>query len=147
MTGTNAGYRLAEARLTTRRSTPVRGFDEEIPQVLRRLCGPAGDPVPLLAHHGRGATYDMKQQVSLKGVVAEVLWRNPHIAIVLDAIELRLTLTDPAYYRTPRVSDTKIFKREPRANVTFFGCYGLFSGLGELICAPMNASPVNKKGG
>ena len=40
---------------------------------------------PLRAHHGRGATYDLKQQLSLKGVVAEVLWRNPHIAIILDA--------------------------------------------------------------
>lgn len=36
---------------------------------------------PLLAHHGRDATYDMKRQVSLKGTVAEVLWRNPHIVI------------------------------------------------------------------
>ena len=64
-----------------------------------------------------------------------------------DTIEVRLTLFDPAFYTTPWVSDTKVFKREARANVTFFGWYGLFSGLGELICAPMNASPVNKKGG
>jgi hypothetical protein len=27
----------------------------------------------------------MKRQVSLNGTVAEVLWRNPHIGIVLDA--------------------------------------------------------------
>ena len=40
---------------------------------------------PLLAHHGRGATYDMKKQLALKGTVAEVLWRNPHVVIVLDA--------------------------------------------------------------
>lgn len=40
---------------------------------------------PTLAHHGRGATYDMKRQLSLTGTVAEVLWRNPHIAVVLDA--------------------------------------------------------------
>jgi len=38
-----------------------------------------------LAHHGRGATYDMKRQVALKGTVAEVLWRNPHIVIFVDA--------------------------------------------------------------
>jgi hypothetical protein len=38
----------------------------------------------LFAHHGRGATYDMKQQVTLKGTVTEVLWRNPHIAILID---------------------------------------------------------------
>jgi hypothetical protein len=38
---------------------------------------------PLLAHHGRGATY-AKTELSLKGTVKEVLWRNPHIAIFLD---------------------------------------------------------------
>jgi len=38
---------------------------------------------PLLAHHGRGATY-AKTDLSLKGTVKEVLWRNPHIAIFLD---------------------------------------------------------------
>jgi hypothetical protein len=37
----------------------------------------------LFAHHGRGATY-AKKEVSLKGTVKEVLWRNPHIAIFLD---------------------------------------------------------------
>jgi hypothetical protein len=39
---------------------------------------------PLFAHHGRGSTYDSQKQVSLKGTVAEVLWRNPHIGILLD---------------------------------------------------------------
>jgi hypothetical protein len=40
---------------------------------------------PLAAHHGRGATYDLKEERSLTGTVAEVLWRNPHIVIFLDA--------------------------------------------------------------
>jgi hypothetical protein len=39
---------------------------------------------PVLAHHGRGATYDMKKQVTLKGVVTEVSWRNPHVLIWMD---------------------------------------------------------------
>ena len=39
---------------------------------------------PLLAHHGRGSTYDTKKEISLKGTVKEVVWRNPHIAIFLD---------------------------------------------------------------
>ena len=38
---------------------------------------------PAFAHHGRGATY-AKKEISLKGTVKEVLWRNPHIAIFLD---------------------------------------------------------------
>ena len=39
---------------------------------------------PLSAHHGRGATYDTKKQISIKGTVTEVMWRNPHIAIFMD---------------------------------------------------------------
>ena len=39
--------------------------------------------MPALAHHGRGATY-AKKEISLKGTIKEVLWRNPHIAIFLD---------------------------------------------------------------
>ena len=39
--------------------------------------------IPAFAHHGRGATY-AKKEVSLKGTIKEVLWRNPHIAIFLD---------------------------------------------------------------
>jgi hypothetical protein len=41
----------------------------------------------LLAHHGRGATYDMKKQVTLKGTVTEVNWRNPHVVIYMDVKE------------------------------------------------------------
>ena len=39
---------------------------------------------PLFAHHGRGATYDMKKEVTLKGTITEVAWRNPHVAIYMD---------------------------------------------------------------
>lgn len=39
---------------------------------------------PLSAHHGRGATYDMKKQVTLKGTITEVAWRNPHVAVYMD---------------------------------------------------------------
>jgi hypothetical protein len=38
----------------------------------------------LLAHHGRGATYDGKKEVAVKGTVKQVLWRNPHIGILID---------------------------------------------------------------
>jgi hypothetical protein len=41
----------------------------------------------IAAHHGRGATYDMKKQVTLKGVVSEVAWRNPHVVIYMDVKE------------------------------------------------------------
>jgi len=39
---------------------------------------------PLSAHHGRGAAFDMTKQISLKGTVSEVLWRNPHVRISID---------------------------------------------------------------
>jgi hypothetical protein len=64
-----------------------------------------------------------------------------------ETLQVTLTLFDPTYYTTPWVSDTKTWKKQPRDKATFFGWYGLFSGVGELICAPMNANGVNKKGG
>ena len=39
---------------------------------------------PLLAHHGRGASFDMNKQVTLKGTVSRVDWRNPHVVIHMD---------------------------------------------------------------
>ena len=38
----------------------------------------------LFAHHGRGNAYDTSREVEMKGIVSQVLWRNPHIAIYLD---------------------------------------------------------------
>jgi len=40
--------------------------------------------IPLYAHHGRGATYDMKKRITLKGTVSRVDWRNPHVLIFMD---------------------------------------------------------------
>ena len=39
---------------------------------------------PLGAHHGRGRTFDMQKRVTLKGVVSQVKWQNPHVLIFLD---------------------------------------------------------------
>jgi len=38
----------------------------------------------LAAHHGRGASFDMKKQVTLKGTVSQVKWQNPHVLIFID---------------------------------------------------------------
>ena len=64
-----------------------------------------------------------------------------------DTLEIEMTLYDPQIYTAPWVSDTKRWQRMPREKMTFFGWYGLYSGAGELICAPMNANPVNRRGG
>jgi hypothetical protein len=55
-----------------------------------------------------------------------------------DTIELRMTMYDPKFYKEPWVSDVKKFTRVKREATTFLGWYGLFSGITEGICAPMN---------
>jgi hypothetical protein len=35
-------------------------------------------------HHGRGSTYDTKKEISVRGVVSQLSWRNPHVAIYID---------------------------------------------------------------
>jgi len=38
---------------------------------------------PVFAHHGRGQTYAMDTELTLKGTVSEVVWRNPHVLIYM----------------------------------------------------------------
>ena len=40
--------------------------------------------LPLLAHHGRGASYDNSKVVTIQGVVTEWAFRNPHAALYVD---------------------------------------------------------------
>ena len=63
-----------------------------------------------------------------------------------DTLELRMTLYDPISYTASWVSDTKIFKRESPETLTFFGWYGMFSGVTDLICAPLNAVERRRDG-
>jgi hypothetical protein len=58
----------------------------------------------------------------------------------LDAntIELRMTLYDPAYYTAPWPAAVRTFKREPAEANNYFGWKGLFAGITEGICAPIN---------
>ena len=39
---------------------------------------------PLFAHHGRGQTFAMDTELTLKGTVSEVVWRNPHVFIYVE---------------------------------------------------------------
>ena len=43
--------------------------------------------VPLLAHHGRGASYDNSKITTIQGTVTEWTWRNPHVALYVDVKE------------------------------------------------------------
>ena len=38
----------------------------------------------LFAHHGRGETYISERTIEIEGTINRVLWRNPHVAIMLD---------------------------------------------------------------
>jgi len=63
-----------------------------------------------------------------------------------NTIELQLTLTDPKFYSAPWVSDKKVFKLVPNSDMTFFGWYGLYAGITEGACAPINEVEGYKKG-
>ena len=55
-----------------------------IPHTLLVWLAAVAVTAPLAAHHGRGASFDMKKQVTLKGTVSQVKWQNPHVLIFID---------------------------------------------------------------
>ena len=73
-----------------------------------------------------------------------------------DTIELRMTLYDPKFYKAPWVCRTSRNSSGSSASTRHFRWYGLFSGLTDGICAPMNEvdtynklfrDPTSKGGG
>ena len=72
----------------------------------------------------------------------EETWRR------LDSLtlELQLTLYDPEYYTAPWVGAPMKYVRIPDEQMTFFGWKGLFAGITEGICAPMNEVDTFNKG-
>ena len=42
---------------------------------------------PLLAHHGRGASYDNSKVLTVQGTITEWAYRNPHAALYVDVKE------------------------------------------------------------
>src|SRR5688572_6701923 len=75
LTGCGTGIRVAARKATSMRM-PITLVAVA---VTVSLATPA-----LLAHHGRGASFDMNKQVTLKGTVSRVDWRNPHVVIHMD---------------------------------------------------------------
>jgi hypothetical protein len=63
-----------------------------------------------------------------------------------NTLEVQLTLHDPEYYTAPYVGSKKTFKRVPNNSITYFGWNGLFAGISEGICAPMNEVEGYNKG-
>ena len=48
------------------------------------LVGFLATAFPLFAHHGNAA-YDTDKTVTVKGVVTEYIWANPHVFVKVDA--------------------------------------------------------------
>jgi hypothetical protein len=62
----------------------------------------------LFAHHGRGATYDGDKEESVTGVLTELAWRNPHVAIYVDVKDASGKVTNWAF----ESSNTSTMSRE-----------------------------------
>src|ERR1051326_2718666 len=63
-----------------------------------------------------------------------------------NTLELQMTMYDPEYYTAPYVGGKKVFKRIPDQDTTYFGWKGLFAGISEGICAPINEVEGYNKG-
>ena len=63
-----------------------------------------------------------------------------------NTVELQMTLYDPEYYAATYVGGKKSFKKVPDDASTYFGWKGLFAGISEGICAPMNEVEGYNKG-
>jgi hypothetical protein len=63
-----------------------------------------------------------------------------------DTLEVRMMLHDPTYYTEPWAGRPLVFTREPRERLTYFGWYGIFSGISDLMCAPMNFQELDREG-
>ena len=55
-----------------------------------------------------------------------------------NSMELLMTLYDPENYTAPWKATRRVFTLQSEESYTFFGWKGVFSGITESICAPMN---------
>jgi hypothetical protein len=63
-----------------------------------------------------------------------------------NTLEVQLTLYDPEYYTAPYVGSKRTFRKLPVEDYTYSGWTGLFAGISEGICAPMNEVEGYTKG-
>ena len=56
----------------------------------------------------------------------------------VDTIEFQMTVWDPEMYTAPWVGNVKQFERLAPERYTYFGWKGLFGGITEALCAPVN---------
>ena len=43
--------------------------------------------IPVMAHHGTGVAYEVDKVVTLKGMVTDWLWSNPHCGLLFDVTD------------------------------------------------------------
>jgi hypothetical protein len=43
--------------------------------------------IPAMAHHGTGVAYEVDKVVTLKGMVTDWLWSNPHCGLLFDVTD------------------------------------------------------------
>jgi hypothetical protein len=68
--------------------------------------------VPLFAHHGTGASYDLHKVVVLKGVVTSFLFANPHSQLYFDVTDDHGNVVHwAAEMRNPRNFETNGYSR------------------------------------
>jgi Family of unknown function (DUF6152) len=53
-------------------------------RALMTVAGLLAFSAPMLAHHGSRVSYDLSKQITMKGVVTEYQYQNPHIYIMYD---------------------------------------------------------------
>ncbi len=68
----------------------------------------------------------------------EAVFEERYRRIDANTIEGQLTINDPKMFTAPWVHPKSQFKRMKAEETEFFGWKGLFSGLTDAICAPMN---------
>ena len=80
----------------------------------------------VLAHHGTGASYDNSKPVTLKGIVTEFVWANPHAQLYFNVkdekgntVEWAGELNSPGVLRQQNWTKT-MFKAGDEITITVF---------------------------
>ena len=74
---------------------------------------------------GHPLTFDAKVEERYRMMDSNTIWGQ-------------LTINDPKVYMKPWVQEPQLFRRMSEPSVTHFGWKGLFSGISDGVCAPMN---------
>ena len=60
-------------------------MNSRLRRLLASVAGALVAHASLSAHHGGTTLYDLEKQVTMKAVITEFIWANPHVQIGFDA--------------------------------------------------------------